>query len=274
VTTSVDVPLLRTHNGGAQQPLGDEFLLVSWNIQRGRFFDNIANWLGASVRAHVCLLQEVDVHARRTAFRDIPADLSNRLAMNSCFAVEFEELAQRGDSGAALHGNLTLSSAPLQNAAVHRFKTQPHDWNRYRLPFAWLQPRRGGRISLMTEIVAQRAVIATYNVHLESRANDRGRYEQMKEVLREVESSSLRMPVIIAGDFNTHDGERSIVLEPLRAAGFEDAFHGATAPVVTKVGRNQRLDWVFVRGLRTITAKVRHVPLSDHYPLVVRLSLV
>jgi endonuclease/exonuclease/phosphatase family metal-dependent hydrolase len=272
MTNSVDFYQVRTGGSESQRLLGNEFVLLCWNIERGLKFEQIADALATQICANVYMLQEADVHARRTDFRDVPAELASRLRMNFSFAVEFEELAQRQGTKPALHGNVTLSAAPLNNPTVHRFKNQLHNWSRYRFPISYLQPRRGGRIALATGIVAKHATISAYNLHLESRTDDDGRYLQMKEIVEMIEVLPRDNPVIVAGDFNTRDGARSVVLNPLRNAGFKDALDSSLGSVFTKVGRRERLDWVFVRGLRVLSAEVRQIELSDHYPLVVRLS--
>lgn len=264
---------LRNGSYSTKERLENEFVVVNWNVQRGQRFAKVVSALLDSYRPDICLLQEVDMNARRTGFRDIPRELAETLSMNFSFGVEFEELSQRGGANPALHGNLTLSSVPLCNPAILRFKTQLYDWSRFTLPVSWLQPRRGGRIALITEIPVLETCVTTYNVHLESRADDRGRSQQMRDVLNDVRSYPTDTPIIVAGDFNTSDGEHSSVLDPLRQAGFEDVMSKYTEPFTTKVGRHERLDWVFIRRLRPVFALVPQIEASDHYPVVVRLAL-
>jgi hypothetical protein len=89
-------------NAYAEQPA--HVRLVCWNIERGLRLPAVADALGGPLRSDVCVLQEVDLHTRRTGFRNIPEELARRLGMNYAFGPEFEELAQGGSPRRPLHG--------------------------------------------------------------------------------------------------------------------------------------------------------------------------
>ena len=109
-------------------------------------------------------MQEVDLDARRTDFRDVARSLANELQMNYAYGVEFQELTQGKSGQPALHGQATLTRFPITDARVLRFENQPKDWSR-----DWFQPREGGRMALVTRIQTPGAEFVIYNVHLESR---------------------------------------------------------------------------------------------------------
>ncbi len=80
---------------------------MSWNIARGCHLDEIVNFL-VDVNADLVLLQEVDKHACRTAYRNIAEHLAQKLRLNYAFGVEFQELAQGSGDAPAFHGQATL----------------------------------------------------------------------------------------------------------------------------------------------------------------------
>ena len=93
---------------------------MSWNIARGRRLDEIAEFL-AGANADLILLQEVDKHARRTAYRNIAEFLAQKLRLFYAFGIEFHELAQGSRDAPAHHGQATLSRWPLCDSRVLRF---------------------------------------------------------------------------------------------------------------------------------------------------------
>jgi endonuclease/exonuclease/phosphatase family metal-dependent hydrolase len=260
---------------GTNEPLSrtprDSFDVLCWNIERGHRIGEIARYL-SSFDLDVCLLQEADRFSRRTRYLDIAAALAETLHCNWAFAAEFEELAQGSPSIPAFHGNAILSPAPIEKPRIIRFRNQPHDWGRIKIGLAWLQPRIGGRLALIAEIPIGRSAAVFYNLHLESRATDRERLMQVEEVLTDISSRyEEKTPIVLAGDLNTAEGERSRVVQSILSSGFQDAFSGAP-PASTKVKRKKRLDWVFVRHLAVVDACVLPITVSDHFPLWVRIK--
>jgi endonuclease/exonuclease/phosphatase family metal-dependent hydrolase len=61
--------------------------VIDWNIDRGLRLPEITDFL-ASQRADVLILQEVDLNARRTQFRNVAEDLARKLGMNYVFGRE------------------------------------------------------------------------------------------------------------------------------------------------------------------------------------------
>lgn len=243
--------------------------LLCWNIERGRKFDGIAASL-AAMPADLILLQEVDRFARRSGNRDVARDLASRLGLEFTFAAEFVELAQRASGEDAMHGQATLARMPTGNARLIRFREQDPSWR----PRPWLpnwaifQPRRGGRIALVTEHPASHGLLAVYNLHLESRGPESLRLAQINEVLEDARRYPDPATVIIAGDLNTKSPD-SPVLAAVRAAGYHAALGGE---ITTR--RGQPLDWIFVRGPWTAGGgRVHtHIRYADHYPLTLALS--
>ena len=68
-----------------------------------------------------------------------------------------------------------------------------------------------------------------YNLHLESRGNDRLRLSQLKEVLSDAARQDAQRPLFIAGDFNLNVSKNNAVSE-LAKTGFQDAIAAPRTP--------------------------------------------
>jgi endonuclease/exonuclease/phosphatase family metal-dependent hydrolase len=190
------------------------------------------------------------------------------------FGIEFEELAQGRSGRPAFHGQALLSRFPVIRTRVLRFRHQSYNWGpRWKPRWAWLQPRRGGRMALIVELEWGGRPCVIYNTHLESKDDDAGRAKQVREILDDIQAHyASDIPVIVAGDLNTRKGADSPVLEALKAGGFQDALQDSKGRLRTKVGSNKRADWILVRGLHFSEARILELVISDHYPLMVRLA--
>ncbi|HMS40726.1 MAG TPA: endonuclease/exonuclease/phosphatase family protein [Pyrinomonadaceae bacterium] len=160
--------------------LGEYLRVVCWNIERGLEYEaveaaftsrerfeallneedfpldsrerqEILEQVAALQTADVIILNEVDWGMKRTEYRNVAADLAEKLKLNYAFGVQFVELtpvhlnqtAQRitmDEKEVAellkldtarykgLHGIAILSRFPLENVRLVPFKTQPYDW--------------------------------------------------------------------------------------------------------------------------------------------------
>jgi endonuclease/exonuclease/phosphatase family metal-dependent hydrolase len=158
--------------------------VVDWNIDRGLQLSSVIDFL-ATTKPDLILLQEVDLNARRTRHLNVAKEIAQKLWMNYAFGREFEELSQGSSGSPAYHGQATLSRWPLSNARLIRFREQSHFWRpRWYLPRTEpFQQRLGGRIALITHVHIGGTTLVTYNLHLESRGDDKLRRAQLREVL-------------------------------------------------------------------------------------------
>jgi len=256
---------------GPTRPSSRDFCrIVSWNIERGLQFSKILNFLH-TVEADLLLLQEVDLNARRTHYRDIASELAQSLNLNYAFGMEFQELSEGTAARPAYHGMATLSPWPLAKARVIRFRDQSAFWEPHwyvpELPV--FQRRVGGRIALVAEATVYGRKIVTYNLHLESRNSDGLRLRQLNEVLADCRKYAGRPRVVVAGDFNMNasfgDAART-----LRDAGFTDAVGSAGRPTSTAhvLSRARAIDWIFVSNVPASQGQVHYeIRASDHYPV-------
>lgn len=250
--------------------------VVDWNIERGLKLPAIIDFL-ASVDADLLILQEVDLNARRTHRLNIAEEIARTLKLNYVFGREFEELVQGTKSSPAYHGQATLSKWPISNPRLIRFSRQSHFWEpRWFLPrMEPLQERRGGRIALFTEVSLAGTPLFVYNLHLESKSDDRLRLSQLAEVLSDA-SRDVQNPVVVAGDLNL-DVSKDTAAAAFTRAGFQDAMADLRTPTTTPRGLfdpGKRIDWAFFRGpIKTNSESVHdRVKASDHYPISFMLT--
>ena len=103
----------------------DFFRIVSWNIERGLQFPKILDFL-RTIEADLLLLQEVDLNARRTRYRDIASELAHALNLNYVFGMEFQELSEGTAASPAFHGNGDALSMAALESQDHSFPRPVH----------------------------------------------------------------------------------------------------------------------------------------------------
>ena len=250
----------------------DTIRVVDWNIDRGLRLQQIIEFLDAQ-KADLLILQEVDLSARRTGYRNIAEAIAKQLRMNYVFGFEFQELTQGRRNSPAFHGQATLSCWPLQACRVIRFRDQSNFWKpKWFLPRTEpFQQRLGGRIALVTEVKLCAHRVVTYNLHLESRGDKQLKLLQLSETLDDARQYPRSQPVVLAGDLNL-DGfsGAEVALGP---AGFHSAIalpspHTTTARGV--FGHGRTIDCAYLAGpIQSKSSRVfSDVTASDHYPLV------
>jgi endonuclease/exonuclease/phosphatase family metal-dependent hydrolase len=253
------------------------FRVVDWNIDRGLKLPAIIDFLG-DTQADIIILQEVDINAHRTHRVNIAQEIARKLRLNYVFGREFVELTQGTKTNPAYHGQATLARWRISNPRVIHFKSQSDFWRPrwFKPKLQTFQERLGGRIALAAEIDVVGMSILTYNLHLESRANDELRLGQLDEVLRDVSTHSSECRLILAGDLNLNVGKTGPA-EKLSAAGFCSAVPSAriaTTPARHLLEAGHHIDWAFVRGpMRADKGRVHNrVKASDHFPISFELA--
>ncbi len=258
-------------HGGESHPKLHSFPTMTWNIDHGSDLEKIADAISRNPAA-ICLLQEVDLDAKRSGDKDIAAELARRLRLNGSFGIEFEELSQEQDRPAYI-GQATLTQLPVRNSRVLRFARQsgfwkPHSWIPSGAPL--MQRRRGGRIALVSELEFNGRLLVVYNAHLESRSAGFIQDHQLDEMLDDAKRYRPGTAIVLGGDLNTKYLP-SIFLHKLERAGFKSA-------TGERIERSHTiamaLDWIFAKGPIQITnGSVRYdIKGSDHYPVYATLS--
>ena len=256
----------------------DAVRVVNWNIERGMRLPDIIGFL-ESQKAELLILQEVDLHARRTHFLNIADEIARRLEMNYVFGLEFQELTQGPRSAPAYQGQATLSRWTLCNSRVIRFQRQSDFWRpRWYLPqISLFQERLGGRIALYTEVQVQRKRLGVYNLHLESKGDEELRLAQLEEAIDDAAAHGQEMPMLLAGDLN-FDASHAGPAGALEHRGFRSALELPPAHTTTPRGlfrRPRTIDWAYVSGpVEPVVGRVHDtVQASDHYPISFTLKM-
>lgn len=251
--------------------------VVDWNIDRGLQLSGVIEFL-EDAKADLLLLQEVDMHAKRTHGLNVAREIAQKLRMNYVWGCEFQELTQGSRSSPAFHGQATLSSWPLLNPRVLRFQRQSNFWRpRWYLPDVEpFQERIGGRMALVVDLNVVGRSLVSYNLHLESRGDTSLRQAQLRECVSDSNKYKSN-PLVIAGDMN-FDIARTDACSELKREAFDSPFSGhvKTTPGKSLFDRGSIIDWIFARGpIRAVNPQVHtSVAASDHYPLSVTLSFV
>jgi endonuclease/exonuclease/phosphatase family metal-dependent hydrolase len=250
----------------------DVVRVVSWNIERGLQFPGILQFL-RTIEADLILLQEVDLNARRTHYRDVASELAHALNLNVVFGKEYEELSQGSIVSPAFQGQATLSPWPLSNGRIIQFRDQSNFWQpRWFVPeLEVFQRRIGGRVALVAEANVYGRKVVTYNLHLESKGDDALRVHQLAEVLEDRRRYTDWL-VFVGGDFNLIAGGGDAA-DILREAGFHNAVRlqgRPTTPVHGLAHHPRAIDWIFSSENLDFQGQVHdNVHASDHYPVSV-----
>jgi endonuclease/exonuclease/phosphatase family metal-dependent hydrolase len=195
------------------------------------------------------------------------------LRLNYVFGREFVKLTQGTKPSPAYHGQATLSRWKLSSPRIIHFQRQSGFWKPrwFKPKLQTFQERLGGRIALAAEINIAGVSILTYNLHLESRANDELRLAQLDEVLHDASGYSSVSALILAGDLNLNAAKTGPA-EKLSATGFCSAVPSARTPTTPRrhfLEASRHIDWAFVRGPMEPNRGRVHtgIKASDHYPI-------
>jgi endonuclease/exonuclease/phosphatase family metal-dependent hydrolase len=117
--------------------------------------------------------------------------------------------------------------------------------------------------------------VVTYNLHLESKGDDRLRCAQLGEVLRDAQQYKAGEAAVICGDFNLN-ASNGPAADALNRASFGDALANRHAPTKphSLFDQGKVIDWIFARKpMRPIRGQVQDSgSASDHYPLSADLA--
>jgi len=241
--------------------------VVSLNLAREEHLEKILHDLKQAqslAATDVWLLQEA---AERPASARTIADLGASLKLNYVFVpVDFL------DGGNLASGLAILSRYPILDRRV--IPLTKHD----------LKFHIRCRIALQVTIAAPSQPVTFFNVHLDSRITLKERINQVMPVVEE--ANSLNAPVVVAGDLNTADirwmwnllpipyaeKHSSRLQEIFRERGFASPLDGMRATMDVP-GFPLHLDWIFPKGLDSISAGVVTIDFSDHNAAWVRLKI-
>ncbi|MGC3957115.1 MAG: endonuclease/exonuclease/phosphatase family protein [Verrucomicrobiota bacterium] len=232
--------------------------VMTYNIHHGEGVDGRVDMariaeLIKQERADIVALQEVDKGVRRTALRDLTAELASLTGMTGVFSNNFPY--QGGE-----YGNAVLSRFP-----VKRWTNQHYQMIR--------PNEQRGILALMLDVRGREVVFM--NTHIDSRPDDAERWLNVGEIEVLAEKCGAR-PVILCGDFNNLPQGR--VYERLTRT-FQDTWtkvgvgDGFSFPAK---GANRRIDYIwFTRPdvVKPLKAWLPQSEASDHLSLVAEFEL-
>ncbi|HKX30344.1 MAG TPA: endonuclease/exonuclease/phosphatase family protein [Blastocatellia bacterium] len=203
----------------ARPRIRDFVRLAHWNIEKGRYLDEIIEVFRRHPilrEADLISLNEADVGMNRSGQRFIARELGAALGMHCLFApayLEFskgygEDLKIPGENTIALQGNAILSRYELRNPRILKL---PVCFDH----FAHQEQRIGARQAVAAEISVGGGTLAFASTHLEVRNKPGCRARQIQAL---VEALHGQEAAVIAGDFNTNATPRGGWWRTLRAA--------------------------------------------------------
>jgi len=239
-------------------PAPMKFRVMTYNIHHGEGLDGRVDTariaeLIKQERADIVALQEVDKGVRRTALRDLTAELATLTGMTGVFSNNFH--FQGGE-----YGNAVLTRFPIKRWS-----------NRH---YQMIRPNEQRGILQLTLDVHGRELVFM-NTHIDSRADDAERWLNVgeMEILAKAHNDT---PVILCGDFNNQPKGR--VHERLSQT-FSDTWmqvgqgDGFTFPANKP---DRRIDYIWFTRPDVLTPRKAWLPkteASDHLPLVAEFEL-
>lgn len=204
-------------------------------------------------RADIVALQEVDKGVRRTALRDLAAELASLTGMTGIFSNNFH--FQGGE-----YGNAVLTRFPVKRWTNHHYQMIRTNEQR-------------GLLQLVLDVRGREVVFM--NTHIDFRSDDAERWLNVGEI-ETLTKAQGATPVILCGDFNNQPKGR--VYDRLTQT-FQDTWakvgagNGFSFPAN---GANRRIDYIWFtqpEALKPIKAWLPESEASDHLPLVVEFEL-
>lgn len=232
--------------------------VMTYNIHHGEGLDGRVDTariaeLIKQERADIVALQEVDKGVRRTALRDLTAELAAATGMTGVFSNNFHY--QGGE-----YGNAVLTRFPVKSWTNHHYQM--------------LRPNeQRGILELVLDVRGREVVFM--NTHIDSRPDDAERWLNVGEI-EQLTAKCGERPVILCGDFNTRPEGR--VYERLTQT-FQDAWakvgagDGFSFPAHSA---NRRIDYIWFTHpdmVKPLKAWLPQSEASDHLPLVAEFEL-
>ena len=185
---------------------------VHWNIEHGNWYPRVEQAFRTHpelVNPDLVSLNETDLGMARAANRDVAGDLAAALGLYGVWAPLFLETTDGRDDDVqeaagrrnqeSLFGLALLSRWPLQDARIVEL-TSPvrHQFD--------AEGMYGRHIALVVTIRRPAAPFVAVTAHLEVHRTRENRAAQMRRLIEALRHETL--PLILAGDFNSHTFDR------------------------------------------------------------------
>ncbi|MBI1899392.1 MAG: endonuclease/exonuclease/phosphatase family protein [Acidobacteria bacterium] len=242
----------------AEPAVPDGLQIVSLNLMRQTDPQVIARELQANPRlrnSDVLLLQEV---VQPEGADSVAHLLAREMDRHVLFAPAFV-LRAGVNEGLAI-----VSRYPLRDPGVLRLKANH------------LRFHTRKRIALSATAETPLGAVRIFNTHLDNRINSDAKVEQLAPVLEA--ASAFEGPRLIGGDLNTGNlyWLANVVPVPLLqgqagAVARQMAEHGFATPFVSTGATYDllglRLDWLYVRDMRSVRSGIEPLDFSDHHAI-------
>lgn len=188
--------------------------VVHWNVEHGNGYEQLEQALlehPALVGADLVLCNEIDLGMARAGNRDVTGDLAEALGFHAVYAPLFLETTVGRDDDArtaggqdneeSLFGLAILSRWPIGEVRIVPLpgpEAIQYD----------IERMYGRFVGLVCEIRRPGAPFVAVSVHLEVHRTREHRATQVHTLLRALAHETL--PVVMAGDFNTHTFDRGL----------------------------------------------------------------
>lgn len=263
--------------------------LVSYNIQDGIHEDLIVNNIHKMVAegADIFCLQETRIIKSSFIIDRLKAELGNEWQVESFLGMD----NPRTEIGLTLLWKSTnLHLQELEKVLLPKLNYV----SLYERCIACvLKPVQRG--AMIATFIVNGGLVRITNLHLDFKGGTSRRMSQVEYLALHLSKKSAVLHEIIAGDFNTTGGKASSKyqqnqIERLLGEDFTDAFpdlkwtfDGASVDsgrifsglhtLLVRFGARlyRRLDYVFLKNVDVIEAKMEKLKGSDHYPLIITL---
>ncbi|NOQ63505.1 MAG: endonuclease/exonuclease/phosphatase family protein [Methyloprofundus sp.] len=229
------------------QPLKHTKLtLISWNAYKGTKVGWSQDLLNLSQHSDFILLQEAY----------LSDDLKQWLERSD---YNWDMVTAFRYQGIAA-GVMTLSRTPVNSTCVQR-SVEP-----------WLRLPKSSLISYYPIENSQQSLLVA-NIHAINFTLGTARFSQQLEAIKK-RLLAHQGPIIFAGDFNTWSESREQVLQDIIEKTPLNLLKVEFTSAVETLGFGHRLDHIFFRGIKIVSAEILPLDSSDHYPLKIQFELL
>lgn len=243
---------------------GTPVRVLTYNIHAGKDADGALNLeqvaaLIDSLDADIVLLQEVDRRTARANGADHLAELERLTRRHAVFAKSLDY--QGGDYGIAL-----LSRWPIDSAVTVPLAVQPP------------QERSGGsrepRVGQHAVVRSPAGPLHVINTHVDAAGQGTFRKQEIITLLARIRNAvPAHAPVIFGGDLNARPATDEIAAVSLALTDAHAACGAGPGETFPAGQPDRRIDYIFFRRARCVSARVAESRASDHRPLLVILEI-
>ena len=200
----------------------DRIKAVHWNIEHGNWYDQVECALRTNDElrdADLFLFNEIDFGMARAGNRDVTGDLASALGLYGVWAPLFLETTPGRDDDARMAGGRANQEALFGIGLLSRWPIAELRIVELPSPEEYqfdLERMLGRHVGLIVTVERPQGRFVAVSAHLEVHRTRAQRAAQMRALLAALADE--RLPVLIAGDFNTHTFDRGRAWDPVLGA--------------------------------------------------------